>query len=258
MSLHFSRLSSHTANNADASAFANLPKISDIERVLSAHVIDSGVTAGGEWSFWLTEATSASPAQYHSNITFDNTTYNLPPPALNIASVRAPTRPNHHIFKDASAAWVQVGRTLPYLTLNGALLNLTSAEELVECVASEHYEWGFSFLLLFIFMILTILFLAILAWLQYDLHWHSRIDVIRPTFSQYCDILAMARELKAGLGEDVEDMTWEEILHVVKTRGDVGVGLDVEGLPVSRKEQKRIESGRTLPGEPHGRLFAAC
>ena len=208
-----------------------------------AEITDSDFTATGQWLIWPVEATPNSPAQYHSNFTISNTTYTLQPPTLNIESVPAPPGSRDPIYKDATTAWLQVERTLPYLTLNGALLNLTRAEELVECVPSEHYEWGFSFLLLFIFMVLTILFLSVLAWLQYNLHWHSRVDVIRPTLSQYCDVLAMAQEVRAELGRGVEDMTWEEIQELVKRKGHVGMGLDVDELPISRKEQKRNKSG---------------
>ena len=171
----------------------------------------------------------------------DGMQYFLQPPILNIEAVTYGEGSDLQIFKTAKEAWHESETTLQYYTIHGDLLGFSQVEGLVRCIPSAHYEWGFSFLMLFTFFFLTVIFLVILGVLRYKVHWHSRVDVLRPEMSTYRDILDMAQDLRRSIGQEAEVMSCAEIREAVKEK-DSGVTLDVSALPLSRRHRQRGSS----------------
>jgi hypothetical protein len=75
------------------------------------------------------------------------------------------------------------------------------------CRATKVYQWGFSSLLLFLFAIATIISSIILLALNAFVWKQTRTKMLSVDFSIYRDILDLAGEIKAELGNAAEDLS---------------------------------------------------
>ena len=171
---------------------------------------------------------------YYTNITIHGKHYDLQPPALSIESMSQNPGPRLGEFEQyADWQWLLQGNTLPYYTLNDTLLRFEQVQENATCIPSAYYERGFSFLILFVFFLLTVIFAGIVAALRYSIHCYSRADLLQVSMGQYRAVLDIAQELRASLGQQVENMPCAVIEKLVKDE-DTVVALETSSLPASR------------------------
>lgn len=136
-------------------------------------------------------------------------------------------------------------------TNNGTGYNETGIRDTGRCIAEDEYSWGFSFLLLFTFCILTICFALSLIMLQTDVYWNSRCDRDHQYYSIYTDALYLAGKLESRFGsmtggEAPPPETLEKLVEGSKE----GLKLEVTSLPLSRweeKQQSRRKRSTNLP-----------
>lgn len=77
--------------------------------------------------------------------------------------------------------------------------------------AAGEYQWGFSFLLLFPFMIVTIIFglcVTMVHYKYYESLWHQQVDMI---FGRTRAALVVASSVKERLGDGAYDMSETEL-----------------------------------------------
>ena len=169
-----------------------------------------------------------------SSISFNNETWTLKAPTLNIvANSSYYGYPSEYYAIDNHAYWAD---------------NLT-----ITCEPAKRYQWGFSSQLLFTFCVLTIVFATALTSLHLDAYWGGRSDGhTRPT-NIYRDTLDLAQELRKQLGVEVEEMSADELRELVNKRQGV-IRLETDSLPLSRSQGRAAErraitgSGRVPTG----------
>lgn len=137
--------------------------------------------------------------------------------------------------------------TLSYLAYGTVSMNSTYLKENSVCQPSDRYQWGFSSLLLFVFCLLTALFVAILNLLHWNAFWTSRTDRYRYDFNHYRDAVDLVRELETTEFGDVGDMPARNLRRKLERNAD-GVSLETQSLPLTRKEewQQRLQK-ETIP-----------
>ena len=116
------------------------------------------------------------------------------------------------------------------------------------CRTLKSYEWGFSFLLLFSFMVttvpLTLLLLAI-WWRHHDKLWSQQVDML---FGSLKTALAVTASIRARIGDRVDDMTNSELRRVLE-EGRYGVkhehaGSDIMSRPgPGRRREEQMGKG---------------
>jgi len=106
-----------------------------------------------------------------------------------------------------------------------------SSEELLDktlCQPTKVYQWGFSSLLLSLFGIATMVSSAILLALNAVIWQQTRTKTLSVDFSIYRDILDLAGEIKAELGEGAEDLSATVLNDRIKTdTGNVRITEDL-------------------------------
>jgi len=111
-------------------------------------------------------------------------------------------------------------------------------ETYTSCEPAAVYRWGFSSLLLFTFLIFTMIFVVVLMVLHYETYWYGRGDAYRQPVNVFRDMLDLAKELRTQLSHDVEDMPADELKATIKKDEGV-VRLERDQLPLSRADQWR-------------------
>ena len=117
--------------------------------------------------------------------------------------------------------------------VTGSYINSNSS-----CQPSGTYVWGFSFLMLFTFCVLTIIFTFVLSCVYADTYWNSKADLYEHPASIYRDILDLAREIKHILGEDGDNLSTKELNQKIE-RNTTSVQLETDALLPSRSEAIR-------------------
>lgn len=80
-----------------------------------------------------------------------------------------------------------------------------------KCQPTETYIWGFSFLMLFVACVWTIVFAATLAVLHYNTFRHSPADRFEQSVSMYQDILDVAAGIRGILRVDEDSLSAAEL-----------------------------------------------
>jgi hypothetical protein len=169
---------------------------------------------------------------FSSKISFPNASYNLSAPPLNITiQQNAPD-----VFATNSYT-LDEGTVGPYYAIKTTAFNQTWIQDKSSCLSLNQYKWGFSSLLLFCFSILTVIFGMVMAYLQWEVYWHSRIDRCRVESSIYGDVVNLAAELQKRAAEPIETMSAYELSRSAK-RDREGMRIETDALPVTRAEER--------------------
>lgn len=115
------------------------------------------------------------------------------------------------------------------------------------------YKWGFSFIMLFVFCIFTVIFAIALAYLRLEVYWYSRVTQIDVHTSIYHDVLALADEIRAVLYPDTSgwtEMTGRELERKLSQRF---ITVDTAELPLSRSQERKIRNLRSRQRFPVGK-----
>lgn len=80
-----------------------------------------------------------------------------------------------------------------------------------QCQPTNEYQWGFSFLLLLTFCIITGFVAVLLMALYYDAWCNCQADRYEHSISMYRDVLDLADALRAYYGEAIGSMTEQEV-----------------------------------------------
>lgn len=195
-----------------------------------------------------------------SNITIDGKRWVLPAPPLTIGLATpiasSPRRDPATALNNSIDFWANA-RSSTYTSTfhfsgqwpslidaywnNGTVLDQRTIERTGCCISEDAYQWGFSSLLLLTFCCATIGFAIVLILLQTDVYWNSRSDRYHQSHSLYADVLYLARELKVAFGRDPKDNTPSpEALRKQVERQKRGLGLDVDELPMSRWQERKL------------------
>lgn len=202
------------AGNITRGVYGSLEANTTVTTETLGYIVD-----GGKSNFSMTVPPRAtSTAQIASTIILSGHNWTLPAPPLNIVSNGL----NNEI--------VYVGSNVTY--------NQSWISNNTICEPETSYQWGFSFLMLFTFLIAFCLFLITLVALHWSVYDYSRADRFKQPISVYRDVLDLAAELKAQLGDETMDLPADK-LHDEVVRFGSGIQFDVEGLPPSRKEEKK-------------------
>ena len=203
-----------------------------------------------------------------SNITIDGKRWVLPAPPLTIGLATliasSPRRDPATALNNSIDFWANA-RSSTYTSTfhfsgqwpslidaywnNGTVLDQRTIERTGRCVSEDAYQWGFSSLLLLTFCCATIGFAIVLILLQTDVYWNSRSDRYHQSHSLYADVLYLARELKVAFGRDLKDNTPSpEALRKQVERQKRGLGLDVDELPMSRWQERKLSRAAKAAG----------
>ena len=164
-----------------------------------------------------------------SNITLDGRTYQLSTPPLK------------------TAGWWYTSHTVTdgdteYLALGDTAISVNYLKNHGRCEPARYYQWGFSWLLLFLFCVFSAVFATTMTALHNDAFWRSRADRLRYSINHYRDAVDIVIELQAQLCDSVQKSSAEELEdHVKKSR--LKIGVETAGLPVSRSAARSGNSG---------------
>lgn len=112
------------------------------------------------------------------------------------------------------------------------------------CQTLNTYKWGFSSLLLFTFCVLTTFFTTALAFLQWDIYWHSRAARVGSEPCIYHDVLALADELHRALADTSKEWPEKNGGELKESMRDVLVRVDAFELPIARSEERSMRRRR--------------
>jgi hypothetical protein len=142
-----------------------------------------------------------------SNITLGNRTYSMHmPPAI----VEDWTSEEYDLSTNFVTRYYSIGD-------GEGTINSEELRDQTLCLTTKVYEWGFSSLLLFIFGIVTTISGAILLVLNAVVWRQTGTKTLSVDFSIWRDILDLAGEIKAELGDDAEDLTAATLNDRIKT-----------------------------------------
>ena len=184
-------------------------------------------------------------------------TYNLSGPTLNISGFYAPPGPNvspsypgtlpWYTFPYASNWTNPVTRSNPYQNVSNVAYTYAGANETYNlsyiqdngsCQPSKTYKWGFSYLSLFIVVLLSSIWAIGTYTLWLDAYYNSRIDYTKRSMSMQRAILEISTAMKKDMGEDATENVSDQELKQMLQRGLHGnkIGYDMldKRLPVTR------------------------
>jgi len=154
-----------------------------------------------DWGDYWNEIPTVNPNA--SNMTVNGIYYSIPAPYLNVTE--AP--------KDR---WSASNVTYDYAWIFNT----------GKCEPSQTYQWGFSFLLVYIFAVATFVFNVFLYALSLRTCLYSRSKVQSKKFGKYKAVLALATAIRDSLGDDAEEMSEDVLSKRLKTRASVGLKLE--------------------------------
>jgi len=134
-------------------------------------------------------------------------------------------------FKPGSSTAVAVGGTsmeYGYLVKNA------------KCLPTSYYNWGFSSLLLFTFLLASLVYLVVLQIMALKLYEHSRSDRLRHPINVYQDAIDIARELSDHYGRHVDDIDCARMTTKLQLEHATMI-LDLDGLPNSRHAERELD-----------------
>ena len=92
------------------------------------------------------------------------------------------------------------------------VLNLDEVNASGSCQQTATYKWGFSFLLLFIVLVLFIVWILGTYFLWLDAHLHSRLDMVKRDMGLYRAALDLASVIQSDLDKDIDPLTPNRVL----------------------------------------------
>lgn len=123
---------------------------------------------------------------------------------------------------------------------SGEVVNSTWILTATVCQPAKTYQWGFSALMLFSFSILTIVYGLVMMQLNLYIWRRTSINKRNLHFSVYRDILDLAAEIKAELGDGAETLPAKDLdkcMNISATLGQSRVRLeDRRNLPAGEND----------------------
>lgn len=120
---------------------------------------------------------------------------------------------------------------------SGEVVNSTWIRSQTVCQPAKTYQWGFSALMLFSFSILTIVYGLVMMQMNFYVWHRTSINKRDLHFSVYRDILDLAAEIKAELGDGVEDISAKDLDKCMKISATLG------------QSRVQLEDRRNLPAD---------
>lgn len=158
-----------------------------------------------------------------SQIEVNGRTWSLSGPPLNVV---------------VQTGWLGNPISTQFLSIDRLALSVAHLQAKGSCQPSAHYIWGFSSVFLFIFCMLSVLFAAILASLHYESTLSSRTGRVTYELNTYRDAVDLVYDLQDNhFGDTLRGMSADDLK---KHCADKTISLDTSGLPLSRKEEKRL------------------
>lgn len=173
------------------------------------------------------ELRHCDPQDMNSSITINGQLYNLSAPSLTIDYLPNTVWNNDSLF-----------------SYNGALLSGPWIIDHGVCKPDDQYQWGFTFLGLFAFVLYTMVFTLILYFVWRDTYWHSHSARTAEGIGSLRAAVDMSAALRAGLGDECSSYSNEMLVAEVRAKGLLmggrsGETKDDDDWRVSRKEIKK-------------------
>jgi hypothetical protein len=202
----------------------------------------------------LTKLTVPDVEQYgfngtnHSSSTFNSSgkIYTLPSPVLNITTYYPEDNLSGSVSSgsiyDPSVGFTYSDGTKALYALDNNTYDLDYIQANGSCEPRPTYRWGFSFLLLFVTVLLTTIWTIGMYIMWLDAYLYSRFDRAHRDMGTHRAALDFAAAMRKDIGEDTtEDLSNSELKKRVK-RGLNGwrVGYDMmdgEKVPLSRAQE---------------------
>ncbi len=133
-----------------------------------------------------------------------------------------------------------------YWSVGSVFLSSSDLAAAGRCQPTNTYVWGFSFLILFVTCIWTIVFLTILGALYYDTYLHSADDRIEQSVSMYQDILDVAAGIRSIIHPNGEDSLTAAELEAELKKSIIRIRLKgVDGISRREQEDTRQQDKKT-------------
>ncbi len=118
----------------------------------------------------------------------------------------------------------------------------TDLEKRSSCDDWKNYQWGFSFLLLFIFMVISTVWVIGMYSMWTDTYWNSRLDRSPRVMGFFRGVMDASNAMRKDMGEDpTAEASEAEIKAMVARSGNGGQisleGLDQQRLPLNRSAE---------------------
>lgn len=195
-----------------------------IDHTVPPAFIDSAAYDGGD---------SGDPLFYHttSNLSIAGQTYRIPAPPVWVDE--------WHGYDDYSPGY---SKPRFWLDDTGQRINSTWLRSIAVCQADKSYQWGFSAVALFAFLVLTSLFGAVLLLLSEAFSSQGRRNCAPAYISVYRDILDVAEEITNELGDGAKDLSARELDTIITSlTGQVRIEEDVP-LACGRGNHQKVSS----------------
>ena len=134
---------------------------------------------------------------------FEGKAHPLPSPSLDMYKAVLTVPSDKHKYMDGiPALW----------TYGGYCYNRDSLSQWSICQPQNYYSWGVSFLQLFVFLIVTIIFAVLLyiAWMRTKLRQHSGEDA-KKMFGRFRTAIEVSTALHQDFGQKTVDMSDYEL-----------------------------------------------
>lgn len=127
----------------------------------------------------------------------------------------------------------------------------TDLEKRSSCDDWKTYQWGFSFLQLFIFMVITAFWAIGMYGMWMDTYWNSRLDRSPRVMGFFRGVMDASNAMRKDMGEDPTAEASESEIKAMVARGGNGgqmslEGLDLQRLPLNRRAEL-YQRGKEIP-----------
>ena len=159
-----------------------------------------------------------------------------------------------------SRYWLQYGQSDPwYMAYENLTFNSVYLQQNGICQPTDHYQWGFSSILLLVFCVCTALFAIILTSLHYDAFWNSRTDRYQYDVNHYRDAVDLVRELdKKHLGPLLRGMSAKVLKKQIEVK-NIGASLDTSDLhPRATRKEEFGRYMRSIGGGAAASMMQIC
>lgn len=130
----------------------------------------------------------------------------------------------------------------------GVLLDFHEVNAAGSCQQTATYRWGFSFLLLFIVLVLFIAWIVGTYFLWLDTYLHSRLDIVKRDMGLYRAALDITSVLRGDLDKNIDSLTPNTVLYkdikANKTAARISLQHLNDGLPSNTRMMDFLDWGR--------------
>lgn len=157
-----------------------------------------------QWRWYKSRDNSSIHEWYFdtpTTLTISGNTYHLEKPSLH--------------FVDSTIKYDYPGATTIF-SYDGRAIGFADLRDKGVCQPGKNYQWGFSFLLVFVFLIVTVLLFSVLYIIWCISKLRTTLDRTAQVFGNFRTIVEVNSLLQEKVGVGLESMTNEEIKNAVK------------------------------------------